>query len=90
MPATLFPMLTTLPSEAFRQNVHLTFIEEANVVRQGRETLGVENLMWSSDYPHPVSSWPNSHETVDRMFAGADDHDRKLIVSGNAERVWNL
>ena len=27
-----------------------------------RHRIGVENIMWSSDYPHPVSSWPNSRD----------------------------
>jgi predicted TIM-barrel fold metal-dependent hydrolase len=46
--------------------------------------------MWSSDYPHPVSSWPNSRAIVDEMFEGVDEHERELVVSGNAARVWNL
>ena len=46
--------------------------------------------MWSSDYPHPVSSWPHSHALVDTMFEGVDPDERELIVSGNAARVWRL
>ena len=39
--------------------------------RSGTRTtaLGIENIMWSSDYPHPVSSWPNSRALVEKMFA---------------------
>ena len=46
--------------------------------------------MWSSDYPHPVSSWPNSRATVDKMFDGIPASDREKIVCSNASRVWNL
>jgi predicted TIM-barrel fold metal-dependent hydrolase len=46
--------------------------------------------MWSSDYPHPVSSWPNSRAMVQEMFGDADPADRELVVCGNAARVWNL
>jgi predicted TIM-barrel fold metal-dependent hydrolase len=46
--------------------------------------------MWSSDYPHPVSSWPNSRAIVKDMFDGVDEGERELVVSGNAARVWNL
>jgi len=46
--------------------------------------------MWSSDYPHPVSSWPHSRAMVEKMFDGVDPRERELIVSGNAARVWNL
>ena len=46
--------------------------------------------MWSSDYPHPVTSFPNSKAIVEGMFKDVDPHERELIVSGNAARVWNL
>ena len=85
-----FPAITELPSHYLRENVFLTFIDEPNAVRNARESVGVENIMWSSDYPHPVSSWPHSHELVDKMFDGVDARERELIVSGNAARVWNL
>ncbi|NUS54295.1 MAG: amidohydrolase family protein, partial [Streptomycetaceae bacterium] len=55
-----------------------------------RHDLGVENILWSTDYPHPVSSWPRSRELVDEQFAGIPADERALILSGNALRVWNL
>jgi predicted TIM-barrel fold metal-dependent hydrolase len=85
-----FPALKELPSFYFRRNVSLTFIDEPNVVRYAHERLGIENIMWSSDYPHPVSSWPNSQATADRMFADVSPEERELVLSGNAARVWNL
>lgn len=85
-----FPAISELPSHYFRQNVSLTFIDEPNAYRQAKEQLGVENIMWSSDYPHPVSSWPRSRQIVDEMFDGIPPSDRHKIVCGNAERVWNL
>jgi uncharacterized protein len=85
-----FPALCELPSHYFHQNVFLTFIDEPHAVRYGHERLGIENIMWSSDYPHPVSSWPRSREMVDKMFADVAPRDRELVVSGNAARVWNL
>ena len=85
-----FPAITELPSHYFRQNVYLTFIDEPDAIRHAHERLGIENIMWSSDYPHPVSSWPNSRAMVDEMFKGAPPHERELVVSGNAARVWGL
>lgn len=85
-----FPAITELPSHYFHQNVFVTFIDEPNAVRIGRETLGIENILWSSDYPHPVSSWPRSRALVEEMFAGVDPVDRELVVSGNAARLWKL
>ena len=85
-----FPAIKELPSHYFHKNVSLTFIDEPDAYRQAQERLGVDNIMWSSDYPHPVSSWPRSRKMVDAMFDGVPDEDRKKIVSGNATRIWNL
>jgi predicted TIM-barrel fold metal-dependent hydrolase len=85
-----FPGLKHPPSHYFHRNIHLTFIDEPNVIRYAHEQLGIENIMWPSDYPHPVSSWPSSQATVERIFAGVSPEDRELVCSGNAARVWNL
>jgi predicted TIM-barrel fold metal-dependent hydrolase len=85
-----FPGLRALPSEYFRRNVSLTFVDEPDVIRHAHDRLGIENIMWSSDYPHPVSSWPNSKPIIESLFADASDDDRELVLAGNAARVWNL
>jgi predicted TIM-barrel fold metal-dependent hydrolase len=85
-----FPELAELPSHYFHQNIFLTFIDEPGVIDHARSSLGIENIMWSSDYPHPVSSWPKSRQTVEEMFGDATPEERQLIVSGNAARIWNL
>jgi predicted TIM-barrel fold metal-dependent hydrolase len=85
-----YPAITELPSHCFHRNVFLTFIDEGDAYRQATEMLGIDNIMWPSDYPHPVSSWPRSHAVVDEMFEAVPAADRKKIVCGNAERVWDI
>jgi predicted TIM-barrel fold metal-dependent hydrolase len=85
-----FPAITELPSHYFSTNVFLTFIDEPDALKLARDRLGVGNIMWSSDYPHPVSSWPNSRAIVDAMFSGEAEDEREAVVNGNATRVWNL
>ena len=79
-----------LPSFYFHQNVHLTFIEEDFSLELLRDRIGVRNIMWSSDYPHPVTSWPQSRQVVEKQFHSIPSEERELILSGNARRVWNL
>ncbi len=85
-----FPGLSELPSHYFHQNVHLTFIEEDFSLELLRDRIGVRNIMWSSDYPHPVTSWPKSRDVVEKQFRSIPADERELIVCGNAKRVWNL
>jgi len=86
----VFDRITRRPSEYFHRNMWLTFIEEQTALEKLRDELGVENLLWSTDYPHPVTSWPDSRALVERQFAGMPAAERELILSGNALRVWNL
>ena len=85
-----FPAITELPSHYFHRNVALTFIEEAIALERLRDVIGVENILWSSDFPHPVTSWPNSRRIIEEQFANVPDDERELITCGNAARIWNL
>ncbi|HEY4459809.1 MAG TPA: amidohydrolase family protein [Pseudonocardiaceae bacterium] len=85
-----FPAITELPSHYFHRNVFLTFIDEALGLHRMRDVIGVENIMWSTDFPHPTTSWPNSRTVVAEQFEGIPDDERALILSGTAARVWNL
>ena len=51
--------LEMLPSEYFRRNWKVTFIREPFAVAT-RHWIGVDNLMWSTDYPHHRHDWPYS------------------------------
>jgi predicted TIM-barrel fold metal-dependent hydrolase len=85
-----YPGLKEIPSFYFRRNVSLTYIDEPDAIQLLRHRIGVENILWSSDYPHPVSSWPRSRDIVEAQFVGVPDEERDLIVAGNAARIWNL
>jgi uncharacterized glyoxalase superfamily protein PhnB/predicted TIM-barrel fold metal-dependent hydrolase len=78
-----------LPSAYVRRNFALTFIHDKTAV-EARPWIGVENLMWSSDYPHQNSTWPNSAATLDYVFAGVPEDERRLMAAGNAERLYGL
>jgi predicted TIM-barrel fold metal-dependent hydrolase len=77
------------PSEYFRRQVHATFIEDKAGIRL-RDLIGVDNLMWSSDYPHTDTTWPNSLKAIDDTLAGVPEDEKRRIVGGNAARLYGL
>ena len=86
----LYPApLRLRPSEYFRRQVSATFIDDLVGVAM-REVIGVENVMWSSDYPHTVSTWPNSRAVVERDFKNVPEKDKRMIVRENVARLYNL
>jgi predicted TIM-barrel fold metal-dependent hydrolase len=86
----LYPApLTLRPSEYFRRQVFATFIDDPVGVAT-RDFIGVENIMWSSDYPHTVSTWPHSREVVARDFKDVSETDTRRIVRDNVARLYGL
>ena len=55
-----------------------------------REFIGVDTQMWSSDYPHSDSTWPNSLKSLDQQFLGVPAGDRYKMIAGNAIRLYKL
>ena len=83
------PGVKMKPSEYFRRNMTLTFMDD-EVGLTLRHMVGIENIMWSTDFPHPATTWPNSRAVVDRQFAEIPDEERQMICSGNAARIYGL
>ena len=52
--------------------------------------MGVDNMMWSSDYPHHGNDWPYSRKVIEETMGNISDTDRALITGGNAARIWDL
>jgi predicted TIM-barrel fold metal-dependent hydrolase len=47
-------------------------------------------LMWSSDYPHGGSDWPNSIRSIHADYSDVPVQERDLILSGNAQRLYRF
>jgi len=47
-------------------------------------------FLWASDYPHGVTTWPYSRETVERNCAGIDPEIKKNLARGNVSRLYKL
>ena len=74
-----------LPSDFFRGNVVLSFQEDAIGIRLC-DVIGVDNMMWGSDYPHSESTFPRSR----KILAGVPDDEQAKIAGGNTARMYNF
>ena len=77
------------PRDFFHRNVVLSFQEDAIGIRL-RDVIGVENMMWGSDYPHSESTFPRSREILADILAGVPADEQAKIVGGNAARVYGF
>ena len=81
--------LALKPSEYFRRQIFVGFIDEPEAVPL-RHEIGVENLMWASDYPHFASTWPNSQDFIAKATKGVDAAEKRKLVRDNSLRIFNL
>lgn len=77
------------PSEYVATNWMFTFVIDRYGIRN-RHAVGVDNIMWSTDYPHHGCDWPHSRETVARMFEGVPADERRKITFENARKLYGI
>jgi predicted TIM-barrel fold metal-dependent hydrolase len=67
--------MRVMPSELFHRNVWTTFITD-RVGLEHLDRINAGHVMWSTDYPHDTTDWPNSRVTIEsqlRVMAIEDD-----------------
>jgi predicted TIM-barrel fold metal-dependent hydrolase len=77
------------PSDFYYQNVALSFQEDEIGVRL-RDVIGVDNMMWGSDYPHSESTFPRSREVLEEILQGVPAVERAKVVGLNTARWYNF
>lgn len=77
------------PSHFFARHCFASFQEDAVGLRL-RYDIGVETLMWGSDYPHTESTFPRSREILADILDGVPDGEVERIVSTNAARLYGF
>lgn len=83
-------MLQMLPSEYFQRNVWVGVSfpgkREAKAMRQ----LGLDKVMWGSDYPHHEGSSPHSKALLRRAFSDWSSDDLDQILTKTAAGLYGF
>jgi predicted TIM-barrel fold metal-dependent hydrolase len=81
--------LELLPSEYFKRQISATFFDDP----VGGKLLGywgTDNCMWSTDYPHAASPWPNSREFLVRNLGHLPPESLRKLVRDNVARFYKI
>jgi hypothetical protein len=76
-------------SEYIRAHCWWGFLKDPIGVEM-RHRIGVEHVMWGSDFPHSAGNWPHSRKLIDQMFAGVPEEERWRMTTGNAVEFFHL
>jgi predicted TIM-barrel fold metal-dependent hydrolase len=77
------------PSYYWHHNFTATFEDDPIGIRT-RDFIGVQNMMWGSDYPHGDSIFPESQPILDSLFSPDEEEDRFTVTVANAVKLYNL
>jgi predicted TIM-barrel fold metal-dependent hydrolase len=76
-------------SEYLCSQNHWGFLVDPVGVSQ-RDVVGVDKVMWGSDFPHSATHWPHTRDTLEQNFAGVPEDERHMMLAGNAVRFFHL
>lgn len=82
--------LSMRPSEYFRRQVFLGASCMPRREVEVRHAIGLGNLMWGSDYPHPEGTWPETRAHMLEAFRGVPEVELEAMLGGNAARVYGF
>jgi predicted TIM-barrel fold metal-dependent hydrolase len=77
------------PSEYILDHFWFGIIRDPKSIEM-RDHLPFDRLMFGSDFPHSVGSYPNSRQFLDRCFDGVDESYRRQMLLENPARYYGL
>ena len=78
-----------LPSDFFRSNIFISF-QEDDLGIQLRHHIGVNTLLWGSDYPHAESTFPKSREILGQILSGVPEDEQAQIAGDNTAKLYGF
>jgi predicted TIM-barrel fold metal-dependent hydrolase len=82
--------LSMRPSEYFDRNC---FIGASNTRRRElarRYEIGIGNIMWGNDFPHPEGTWPHTREWLKNAFSDIPVDETQQILGSNAAECYHF
>lgn len=83
------PRLAHKPSHYWHQSCYATFQEDP-VGLAMIDRIGLDRVLWASDYPHPESVVGRTAQSARMVIDAVGAERAAAILSDNARRVWGL
>lgn len=84
------PEFELLPSEYFRRQVYGCYFFEEIAPQLQVDVIGVDNILFETDYPHPVCLYGNVREKIDAALGSQSDEVRTKLLWANAAKLYQV
>jgi predicted TIM-barrel fold metal-dependent hydrolase len=85
-----FKPLARRPSDYVRQHIYFSVQHVERVAVELRHHIGVEHIMFATDFPHIECDWPNTRPFAERLFADVPADEAFKIAAGNMVDFFGL
>jgi predicted TIM-barrel fold metal-dependent hydrolase len=82
--------LTMMPSEYFRRQVYGCFWFERLAPSRLIEQVGVDNVLFETDFPHPTCLYPDSAEHLASVLGDVSPEVRRKVLQDNAASLYRI
>jgi predicted TIM-barrel fold metal-dependent hydrolase len=84
------PEFTLKPSEYFARQVYGCYFFEELAPQRLLDKIGADNVLFETDYPHPVCLYGNVREKIDAGLKGQPADIRRKLLWENAARLYRV
>jgi predicted TIM-barrel fold metal-dependent hydrolase len=82
--------LSMKPSEYLDRNICLAASTPGVDEIERRHEIGIGNLLWGNDLPHPEGTYPNTRRWINERFATMPEEEARAILGENAVAFYGL
>lgn len=82
--------LSMSPVDYFKRNVKIGASCMPRREAEMRHDIGVPQIMWGTDYPHPEGSWPFTSKQMHDTFGGLPETEIEAMLGGNAAEFYGV
>jgi len=75
------------PADVLRRNFWFCTLDDPSTIGT-RHRIGVENIMFETDYPHGDGTWPETQLVVEETYGDLPAEELRAILCENAARVF--
>jgi predicted TIM-barrel fold metal-dependent hydrolase len=82
--------LSKTPTEFFQSQCYIGASFMPKHEGEYRHEIGLDRIMWGSDYPHMEGTWPNTREYLRETFAEYPEEELRAILGNNALSAYDF
>jgi predicted TIM-barrel fold metal-dependent hydrolase len=75
------------PADVLKRNFWFCTLDDPSTIVT-RHRIGVENILFETDYPHGDGTWPDTQDLVEEVYGHLPDDELRMILCENAATLF--